>query len=85
MSVSSRPDFMGITSRLVSLQIQHKFLQSRKTNGIWQQRTLKNKQFNIHNKTGMKINEKHNVRVAFVEKSYGHLNENKIVHTCVYV
>ena len=32
------------------------------------QRTLKNKQFNIHNKTGMKINEKYNVRVAFVEK-----------------
>ena len=28
----------------------------------------------------MKINEKHNVRVAFVEKSYGQLNENKIVH-----
>ena len=25
------------------------------------------KQFNIHNKTGMKINEKHNVRVTFVE------------------
>ena len=49
------------------------------------QRTLKNKQFNIHNKTGVKINEKHNVRVAFVKKSYGHLNENKIVYTCVYV
>ena len=29
---------------------------------------LKNKQFNIHNKTGVKINEKHNVPVAFVEK-----------------
>ena len=33
----------------------------------------------------MKINEKHNVRVAFVEKGYGQLDENKIVHTCVYV
>ena len=30
------------------------------------QRTLRNKQFNIY-KTGMKVNEKHNVRVAFVE------------------
>ena len=40
------------------------------------------KQFNIHNKTGMRINEKHNVRV---EKSYGQLNENKIVPTCVCV
>ena len=49
------------------------------------QRTLKNKQFNIHNKTGVKINEKHNVRVAFMEKIYGPLNENKIVHTCVCV
>ena len=42
-------------------------LQARKTNGIWQRKTLRNKQFNIHNKTGIKINEKHNVRVAFVE------------------
>ena len=83
--VSSRPYFTGITSRLVLLQIQHKFLQLRKRNGIWQQRTLKNKQFNIHNKTGMKKNEKYNVRVAFVGKSYGQLNENKIVHTCVCV
>ena len=33
----------------------------------------------------MKINEKHNVKVAFVEKSYGQLNENKFVHTCVCV
>ena len=33
----------------------------------------------------MKINKKHNVQVAFVEKSYGQLNENKIVHICVYV
>ena len=32
------------------------------------QRTLKNKQFNIH-KTGGKINEKHNVLVAFVENT----------------
>ena len=31
-------------------------------------RTLKNKQFNIHKKGG-KINEKHNVRVAFVENT----------------
>ena len=32
----------------------------------------------------MKIKEKHNVWVAFVEKSYGQLNENKIVHNmCV--
>ena len=30
--------------------------------------TLKNKQFNIH-KTGVKINEKHNVQVAFVENT----------------
>ena len=52
-------------SRLVPPQIQHKFLQARKTNGIWQQRTLRNKQFNIHNKTGIKINEKHNVRSSF--------------------
>ena len=74
---------MGITSHLVPLQ--HKFFQSRKTNGIWQQWTLENKQFNIHNKTGMEINEKHNVRVAFVEKSYGQLNENRIVHNvCVF-
>ena len=62
---------MGITSHLVPLQIQHKFLQSCKTNGIWQQQTLRNKQFNIHNETGMKINEKHNVQVAFVKKGYG--------------
>ena len=34
---------------------------------MWQQRTLRSKQSNIHNKTGMKINEKHIVRVAFVE------------------
>ena len=40
-------------------------LQARKTNGIWQQRTLGNKQFNIHNKTRIKINEKHNVRATF--------------------
>ena len=33
----------------------------------------------------MEINEKHNVRVVFVEKSYGQLNENKIAHTCVCV
>ena len=52
---------------IVPQHIQHKFLQARKTNGIWQQRTLRNKQFNIHNKTGMKINEKHNVRAAFGE------------------
>ena len=65
MRVSSRLYFTGITSRLVPTQIQHKFLQARKTNGIWQQRTLRNKRFNIHNKTGMKINEKHNVQVAF--------------------
>ena len=64
--VSSRPYFTGITSRLVPPERQHTFLQARKTNGI-QQRTLRNKQFNIHNKTGIKINEKHNVRVAFVE------------------
>ena len=82
--MSSPPYFTGITLRLVPLQIQHKFLQSRKTNGIWQQRTLKNKQFNIHNKTGMKINEKHNVRVAFMEKSYDQLDENKIVYMCVF-
>ena len=50
-------------SRLVPPQI----LQARKTNGIWQQRTLRNKQFNIHNKTGIKINEKYNVIAAFVE------------------
>ena len=31
------------------------------------------------------MNEKHNVPVAFVEKSYGQLNKNKIVHTCVCV
>ena len=31
------------------------------------------------------MNEKHNVRVAFVEISYGQLNENKIVHMCVCV
>ena len=32
----------------------------------------------------MKINAKHNVRAAFVEKSHGQLNENKIVHNvCV--
>ena len=31
----------------------------------------------------MKINEDHYVRVDFVEKSYGQLNENKIVYTCV--
>ena len=31
----------------------------------------------------MKINEKHNV--AIVEKVYGQLNENNIVHTCVCV
>ena len=29
--------------------------------------TTTNKQFNIHNRTGIKINEKHNVRAAFVE------------------
>ena len=56
--VSSRPYFTGITSRLVPPQIQHRFLQVRKTNGIWQQQTLRNKQFNIHKKTGIKINEK---------------------------
>ena len=33
----------------------------------------------------MKINEKHNVRVAFVKKRDGQLDENKIVTTCVYV
>ena len=33
----------------------------------------------------MKINEKYNVRVAFEEKGYGQLDENKIVHTCVSV
>ena len=32
------------------------------------QQTLKNKQFNIH-KTGVKINEKHNVWMAFVENT----------------
>ena len=58
--------FSGITSRLVPLQIQHNFLQSRKTNGIWQQRILRNKQFSIHVKKG--INERYYVRVAFVEK-----------------
>ena len=26
---------------------------------------LRNKQFNIHNKTGIEINEKHNIRAAF--------------------
>ena len=65
--MSSCPYFTGITLRLVAPQIQHKFLQALKKNGIWQQRTLRNKQFNIHNKTGMKTNEKHNVQVAFVE------------------
>ena len=33
----------------------------------------------------MKINEKHNVRMAFVKKCYGQLDENKIVHMCVCV
>ena len=34
----------------------------------------------------MKINEKHNVQMAFVKKSYGQLDENKIVHNvCVCV
>ena len=94
--VNSRPYFTGITSRLVPPQIQHKFLQARKANGIWQQRTLRNKKFNIHNKTGMKINEKHNVRVVFVEiqlwstdhnwkMKIGLKNENRVVHTCVCV
>ena len=66
--MSSRPYFTGITSRLVPPQIQHNFLRARRTNGICQQQTLKNKQFYIHKKkTGIKINEKHNVRAAFVE------------------
>ena len=33
----------------------------------------------------MKINEKHNVRVAFVEIQFGQLDESKIVHTCVCI
>ena len=47
--------------------------------------TMNIKKQTIHNKTGMKINEKHNVRVAFVKKGYGQLNGNKIVHKCVCV
>ena len=48
-------------------------------------RTLKNKQFNIHNKTGVKINEKHNVQVAFVKIQFGQLDENKTVYLWVCV
>ena len=48
--VSSRPYFTGITFKFSSTTNPPQILQARKTNGIWQQRTLRNKQFNNHNK-----------------------------------
>ena len=49
------------------------------------QRTLKNKQFNIH-RTGVKINEKKIMcKWPLWKIQFGQLDENKIVHTCVCV
>ena len=64
--MSSRPYFTGIIFTFSSTTNTTQILQARKTNGI-SQRTLTNKQFNILNKTGITINEKHNVWAAFVE------------------
>ena len=46
--------FYGYYFTISSTTNTTQILQARKTNGIWQQ-TLRNKQFNIHNKTGMKM------------------------------
>ena len=49
------------------------------------QRTLKNKQFNIH-KTGVKINERHNVWMAFVENTVWPVKRKQdCSHVCVGV
>ena len=62
--------FYGITFTFSSTTNITQILQARKTNGIRQQRTLRNKQFNIHNKTGIKINAKHNVWLAFCRNTF---------------
>ena len=61
--------FYGYYFTISSTTNTTKILQARKTNGIWQQQILRNKQFNIHDKRGIKINEKHNVQAAFLRNT----------------
>ena len=82
--MSSRQYFTGIVLRFSSTTNTTQIFTITWKKWNMTQRTLKNKQFNIH-KIGVKINEKYNVWVALVEKGFGQLNKNKIVHTCVCV
>ena len=66
--VGSRSYFTGTALSFISTTNTTQIFTITQKKWNMTQRTLKNKQFNIH-KTGVKINEKHNVRVAFVENT----------------